>query len=66
GIAITDDVDPDLEADFAWQLSPSVVNKTGRKDYSVYGDGAIRCTVSTAGTGAPGAYEADRTAPGCD
>ena len=60
------DLDTDLEADFAWQLTPTVVNKTGRRDYAVYGDAAIRCSTSSQVTGAVGKYEADRNAPGCE
>jgi len=57
-----DDVD-----DFAWQASMTSFNKTGRRDFSVYGDGAIRCTVSTVGTsGTPGQFESVRDTAGCD
>lgn len=52
--------------DFGWQNSPTSFNKTGRRDFAVYGDGAIRCTLSTSATGAAGTFEADRTSPGCD
>ncbi len=52
--------------DFGWQDSPSSVNKTGRKDFAVYGDGAIRCTVSSQATASAGTFEADRNAAGCD
>lgn len=53
--------------DIAWQASMKSYNKTGRRDFSVYGDGAIRCTVSTVGTsGTPGQFEAVRTTAGCD
>lgn len=52
--------------DFGWQDSPTSVNKTGRRDFAVYGDGALRCTVSTQGTAAAGTFQADRTSPGCD
>ncbi len=52
--------------DFGWQNSMSSFNKTGRRDFSVYGDGVIRCTLSTQATGAVGTFEAHRTAPGCD
>ena len=55
-----------LYDDFGWQASMSSFNKTGRRDFSVYGDGAIRCTVSTEATSAPGTFESDRTSPGCD
>ena len=52
--------------DFGWQTSMTSFNKTGRRDFSVYGDGAIRCTVSTQATSDVGTFEADRTSPGCD
>lgn len=52
--------------DFGWQNSMTSFNKTGRRDFAVYGDGAIRCTVSTEATAAAGTFEADRTSPGCD
>jgi len=53
--------------DFAWQTSMTSYNKTGRRDFSVYGDGAIRCTVSSVGTaGSPGTFEAIRDTAGCD
>jgi len=54
--------------DFGWQTSMTSYNKTGRRDFSVYGDGAIKCTVSSgaAGVGKPGAFEAVRESPGCD
>ena len=63
---IAADLTPDLESDFAWQLSPTVVNKTGRKDFAVYGDGVIRCSVASPATGLPGIYDATRLSPGCD
>jgi prepilin-type N-terminal cleavage/methylation domain-containing protein len=52
--------------DFGWQTSMTSQNKVGRRDFSVYGDGVIRCDVSTAATSAAGTFEADRTDPGCD
>ena len=52
--------------DFGWQNSMSSFNKTGRRDFAVYGDGAIRCTLSTSATGAAGTFQAVRTSPGCD
>ncbi len=52
--------------DFGWQTSMTSFNKTGRRDFSVYGDGAIRCTVSTQETSAVGTFEANRESPGCD
>lgn len=52
--------------DIGWQTSMTSFNKTGRRDFSVYGDGALRCTLSTSATGAVGTFQADRTSPGCD
>ncbi len=52
--------------DFGWQTSMTSFNKTGRRDFSVYADGAIRCTLSTSAVGSAGTFEADRTDPGCD
>jgi hypothetical protein len=61
-VAEGDDLD-----DIAWQASMTSYNKTGRRDFSIYGDGAIRCTVSTAGAaGTPGQFEAVRDSAGCD
>jgi len=60
------DTGPDVD-DFGWQTSMTSFNKTGRRDFAVYGDGAIRCTVSTVGTaGTPGTFETTRDSPGCD
>lgn len=56
----------DLYDDFGWQNSMTSFNKTGRRDFSVYGDGAIRCTVSSSETSAVGTFEATRESPGCD
>lgn len=39
------------------------VNKIGRKDFSVYEDGIIRCIVSRPFTGKTGMFNADRTSP---
>jgi len=53
--------------DFGWQTSMTSFNKTGRRDFAVYGDGAIRCTVSSEdNAGEPGAFDAVRESPGCD
>lgn len=52
--------------DFGWGASPASVNKTGRKDFVVFADGVIRCTVSGQNTGAHGAFEATRGTGGCD
>jgi len=61
--------------DFGWSASPTSVNKTGRRSFSVYGDGAIRCEVdglandgtgTPTATGTPGVYTVDRTYGGCE
>lgn len=52
--------------DFGWEASPTSVNKVGRRDFSVYGDGVIRCTVSQETTGDPGTFSATRGTSGCD
>ncbi len=35
-----------LTADFGWETSMTSAHKTGRRDFSIFGDGVIRCTVS--------------------
>lgn len=52
--------------DFGWQTSMQAFNITGRKDFSVYGDGTIRCTLSTSSTNTAGTFQADRNSHGCD
>jgi prepilin-type N-terminal cleavage/methylation domain-containing protein len=52
--------------DFGWEASPTSVNKVGRRDFSTYGDGVIRCTVSQEATGDPGQFSATRGTAGCD
>lgn len=64
--AVVENTTTGLFDDFGWQTSMTSFNKTGRRDFSVYGDGAIRCTVSTEATSAAGTFEADRTSAGCD
>jgi len=49
-----------LEADFGWEASPKAVNKTGRRDYGVFGDGVIRCSLSTVAGNAPGTFQVSR------
>jgi len=66
-IRVADDIAGSTEFDFGWQTSYAAFDKTGRKDFSVYGDGAIRCTIDvTAVKGAAGTFLANRTSPGCD
>ena len=61
--------------DFGWQATMSSYNKTGRRNYAVYGDGTIKCAVQGlgfAGGGAPpasgtaGDFDVDREFPGCE
>ncbi len=56
----------DLDFDFGWKASAAAVNTTGRKDFAVYGDGTIRCSLSTNSTNTAGTFQADRNSPGCD
>lgn len=62
--------DPLLEADFGWETSMTNAQKVGRRDFGVFGDGVIRCTVSTQAANSAGIYEVTRlggTAAGaCD
>lgn len=53
--------------DFGWEASYTSFRKTGRRDFSVYGDGVIRCTVDTgAASASPGAFTSQRTDGACD
>ena len=62
--------------DFGWKAGVFSFNKTGRKNFAVYGDGNIRCQIQGTGTdglgsasptGTPGDFpEVDRTTPSCD
>ncbi|NIP37620.1 MAG: type II secretion system protein [Candidatus Dadabacteria bacterium] len=55
-----------LEGDFGWKASMARVRVTGNKDFSVYSDGTIRCTLSFAPIGSEGAFSANRNTIGCD
>jgi len=53
--------------DFGWETSFRSFDKTGRKDFAVYGDGTIRCTFDgSIARGTVGAFGASRQSPGCD
>lgn len=52
--------------DFGWETSYTSFRKTGRKDFSVFGDGVIRCTVNTLASGDPGAFFSERSDGACD
>jgi prepilin-type N-terminal cleavage/methylation domain-containing protein len=51
---------PILQSDFGWEASPNAVQKSGRRDYGVWGDGVIRCTTSIVASGQPGDFSASR------
>jgi prepilin-type N-terminal cleavage/methylation domain-containing protein len=55
----------DTSVDFGWMTSMVSAQKVGRRDFAVYGDGAIRCTISSQTSGNAGKYEASRTSGGC-
>lgn len=60
------DITDNLADEFGWQATPSSFNKTGRRDFSVYTDGVIRCDTPEDGDeGNAGTYSADRSSPGC-
>ena len=62
--------------DFGWKAGVFSFNKTGRRNFAVYGDGNIRCQIQGSGpdgtgsasaTGTPGDFsEVNRTTPSCD
>jgi len=53
--------------DFGWETSMTSFRKTGRRDFAVYADGVIRCTVNGGlGSGDPGTYLVQRDTPACD
>jgi len=53
--------------DFGWEASFRSFDKTGRRDFSVFGDGTIRCTLPTGlGKGALGQFSSTRSDGGCD
>ncbi len=55
-----------LFGDFGWEASMLSYLKTGRKDFAVYADAVIRCTVNHLAPGDAGVFDANRTSPGCD
>jgi len=65
-IQVASDIAGSTEFDFGWQASYAAFDKTGRKDFAVYGDGAIRCTLGAGAKGSAGKFIATRSAPGCD
>ena len=55
-----------LQWDFGWEASMTSARVNGRKDFSVYADKVIKCTVTTQSTGASGAFEGSRNDTSCD
>jgi len=56
-----------LAEDFGWVASMTSFKKTGRRDYAVYADSVIRCTVTgTTTLGQPGNFNADNFSQACD
>lgn len=51
-----------LDADFGWEASMTSAFKTGRRDFGVWGDGVIRCTVTQLSVDAVGDFETSRDA----
>jgi len=59
-------VDENID-DFGWEASMTSFRKTGRRDYATYGDGVIRCTLSSVGTsGTAGNFDSTRDDGACD
>ncbi|MGI9534121.1 MAG: type IV pilin protein [Thermodesulfobacteriota bacterium] len=53
--------------DFGWVTSMTSFRKNGRKDFAVYADGVIRCTLSgTTTLGLPGDFNADHISGACE
>ena len=53
--------------DYGWVSSMTSFKKNGRKDYAIYGDSVIRCTITgTTSFGLPGNFSADRVSGACD
>jgi len=55
-----------LRVDFGWEASMTSAHKTGRRDYAVYGDSVIRCTVTGLPIDTPGNFSATRASGACD
>ena len=53
--------------DFGWEASYRSYDKTGRRDFSVFGDATIRCTIDTnTAKGSTGTFGSSRNDAGCD
>jgi len=56
---------PTLATDFGWEASPSSVITVGNRDFSVFSDSAIRCSISSLLKGDEGVFESTRNDPAC-
>ena len=66
-LSVAADIAGSTQFDFGWEASYAAFDKTGRRDFAVYGDGAIRCTLpGSANKGDAGSFVANRSTPGCD
>lgn len=68
-ISWSEDVPTDLtvlKIDFGWEASMTSVRKTGRRDFAVYGDAVIRCSLSSLITNSPGNFSATKASNVCD
>jgi len=71
GYCVSFETDSDVDTtepmqDFGWESSYTSFRKTGRRDYAVFGDGVIRCTVPTAASSSQGAFSSQRSDGACD
>ena len=61
--------DTDGFEDYGWEVSPKKYNKTGRRDFGIYSDGVIRCSLSDDGvsdTGDHGSFTTLRKSSSCN
>ena len=66
GVAIVYDGDG-IANDFGWVTASDSFRKNGRKSFSVYSDGVIRCTLdASVATGSPSTFIAGRDTRGCE
>lgn len=52
--------------DFIWEASPFIAGINGRKDFLVFADGVIRCTLTSQMTGTSGQFESEITHGACN
>ncbi len=56
----------DIESGFGWRASMASPEGTGRRDFAVYGDKSIGCSLSTQTSGSAGIFEANFNSTSCD